>query len=809
MENDPHWAFIEIRDPTCSLCNLGNLNGDLRCLTGVGPRDANFMFIGEAPGRREIEPDIRRPFAGPAGQYLDKILENINLDRESTYITNVIACKPPHNDEPTPAQVTACRNILWAQISTVKPKKIMALGNVALKALVGRSGIATYRGQKFSLQVTPDHSAEVYVSYHPSAVRRNPRLYPLLYTDLLKFKGSNTVPIELDYQPITDMPTFRNYIRVLLQSPEVSFDFETESLDPWTGARIICIGLSHKEGHARVIPLEGKAASWTDKELDEIYRLLGSVLSHPRINIIAFNSKFETLWCKTRGISVRVDSDPMMTSVLLDENLPHSLEANIQLYLDPDFTKPEPKDISSWSWKKVWPYNAGDADWTLRLHHKLLQKIENEPSSKVLLEELIMPVQTKVLPKLELNGIYVHEDKLDEAGKKCQEEAVKWEVEIRRYVPPDYIPPVKSKKSLKKGFNPGSPKQLGNLLFDVLGLPPGPLTTGGDWSTAEAVLQDLKGQHLIMESILEFRKYSKYLSTYILPWRGWMDSNGFIHPHYHLRPVTGRTSSDDPNIQQTPREEFMRGCLGAPPFWLGYAWWLLAADYSQIEMRMAAHLSKDENLLAVFNNGEDVHLMTAMLVTGLPADNITKELRKKAKAVNFGLIYGMGAFGLMKYAKEKFEVEMTLDEATYWRQGFFRRYPRLLEWHRRQIKEVRDTQRVVSMIGRVRHLNNILSSDREVAAEAERQAINSPDQGLASDITLLSAVEVDKILLPTEGWLAGLVHDESLYIIREDRVDYWKDKIKNTMENPPLHRFTSEKLLVPLEVDIKVSTYWG
>ncbi|GAI66870.1 unnamed protein product, partial [marine sediment metagenome] len=205
----------------------------------------------------------------------------------------------------------------------------------------------------------------------------------------------------------------------------------------------------------------------------------------------------------------------------------------------------------------------------------------------------------------------------------------------------------------------------------------------------------------------------------------------------------------------------------------------------------------------------DVHLETAMLVTGLPAEKITKELRKKAKAVNFGLIYGMGARKLMEYAKEKYEVYMTLDEATTWRKAFFTRYPRLLEWHRRQIREVHEKHQVVSLIGRIRHLNNILSSDPQIAAEAERQAINSPDQGLASDITLLSAIEVDKILPPSEGKLAGLVHDQTLYIIREDRIDYWKDKVRNIMEHPPLEKFTSEKLSVPLKVDVTVSPYWS
>jgi len=232
-------------------------------------------------------------------------------------------------------------------------------------------------------------------------------------------------------------------------------------------------------------------------------------------------------------------------------------------------------------------------------------------------------------------------------------------------------------------------------------------------------------------------------------------------------------------------------------------------DYSQIEMRLAAHYSGDENLIQVFQDGKDVHMETVVLITGLLPGQITKELRKKAKAVNFGLVFGMGASGLREYAKEKYEVEMTLDESITWRKEFFTRYLRLPEWHRKQIHEVHGKHQVSSFIGRVRHLNNILSSDADIVAEAERQAINSPVQGLASDLTLLSVIEVDKVLPPKEGKLVGLVHDAALYTIRRDKTEYWKEQIRNIMENPPLSKFTSERLLVPLEVGINISPYWG
>ena len=319
-----------------------------------------------------MEADIRRPFAGPAGKYLDRVLEAVNLPRESLFITNVIACHPPHDRDPLPEEVKACQHFLDLQLRSIKPKRILALGNFALKALTGKSGISTYRGKTFHLDLGGDQPTEVYATYHPSFVRKNPKMYPVLFTDLLKLKGRPDVHIPLEYIPVTDMSTFKQVASRLLASPEISFDLETEHLDPWTGAKLICISLSCKEGRAYVVPLEGQHAPWSVDERAYIYRILETMLSNPNIHIIAFNAKFDLLWMWTRGmVKAKCDFDPMMAGTLLDENLPHSLEATVQLYLDPEFQKLDPSNISSWPWEDTWPYAARDADYTLRLAHVL------------------------------------------------------------------------------------------------------------------------------------------------------------------------------------------------------------------------------------------------------------------------------------------------------------------------------------------------------------------------------------------------------------------------------------------------------
>ncbi len=806
----------EVRNPSCNECSLAQVNPKHKiCLPGVGPVPCDQMWVGEAPGKREQ--DTETPFQGPVGKYLDQILKFLNMDRNSAYITNAVKCHPPYDETPTDTMVKACRHYLLEEIKLVQPKKIMLLGGTPLNSIFGKGKITAYRGKSFIVDFGI-FSSEVYPIFHPGYVRRNPRFYPVFYTDLRRFNGTTSTEVQTDYAPVMDMSTFYKVSTRLLKSPEVSFDLETTHLDPWTGAKIICIGLSDQEGWARTIPLESPFSPWTDQQLKDIYRILGVILNSPHRDVITFNAKFDCMWMTTRGVKTKCDFDAMMAAYILDENLPNNLVDVTKLYLNPDFSKPNPDHINSWTWEEIWPYNCGDADWTLRLSHVLRERLKREPTSEVIFKQLVMPAQTEVLPQLELNGIYVVPEKVAEARKKCEEEARVSKANIMEHVPADFVLPVKSRKALKAGFNPDSPKQLGKLLFETLKLPIIAYTETKDYSTAEAVLIELKGKHPIIDDIMLYRQYSKNINTFLDPWDQLKDSNGFIHPHFHQKTITGRLSSSDPNLQQVPRDPLIRNCLGAPP-----GWKLIASDYSQIEMRLAGHYSQDPEILKAYNTGVDIHVLTLSLITDMTVeaimerlgstDKITKgkmkELRKKAKAVNFGLIYGMSAEGLQEYAKVKYEIDMTLAEAQAWRKAYFDRYKRLLPWHEEQRQKVYKDHKVISHIGRVRHLYNILSSDQFIRSEAERQAINSPVQGLASDLCLLAAIEVCRIADPREIKIVGLVHDSAMYLVREDRAEYWKEKIKYIMTHPPIHIFNSAPLTVPIEVDIEIAQYWS
>jgi DNA polymerase I-like protein with 3'-5' exonuclease and polymerase domains len=268
--------------------------------------------------------------------------------------------------------------------------------------------------------------------------------------------------------------------------------------------------------------------------------------------------------------------------------------------------------------------------------------------------------------------------------------------------------------------------------------------------------------------------------------------------------VTGRLSGEG-GIQQVPRDPFIRSIIGSRP-----GWKFVSADYSQIELRIAAMVSEDKKLLAQYQRGEDVHMLRAMKMTGKPAKRVEKEERKKAKAVNFGYVYGMGENKFITYAFENYDVRVTPEEAHTDREGFFEDYPALRVWHERQRRLARRYRMVRSPLGRIRHLPDIGSSTESVRQEAERQAINSPVQATASDLMLMSLVELHRLLDPKHGFVVGTVHDSILFEIRDEYVDEYAEIIKTTMEDVDrVRRMYECEITVPIVADIEVGTHWG
>jgi DNA polymerase-1 len=342
---------------------------------------------------------------------------------------------------------------------------------------------------------------------------------------------------------------------------------------------------------------------------------------------------------------------------------------------------------------------------------------------------------------------------------------------------------------------------------------------------AEDVLLALKEKHPVVPIMLERVKWQKYLSGFINPYNELYDENHRIHTNFKLAgTVTGRLSSgkDDAdkvstggrgklrgvNLQQVPRDPLIRGLFGSAPGWL-----FLEADYSQIELRIAAYLANEEHMLYLYSIGADIHLATAARVTGLPESQVTKEIRKVVgKPVNFGFLYGMGWNKFISTAFNNYGSVFTEEEAQAARQAYFDLYPKLLPWHAKQRRLVNKYGRVESPLGRVRHLPDIYSPERGVRMEAERQAINSPVQGFASDLAVLSMTVINE-RIRQKGLAArciGLVHDAINFEVREDAVADVLPIVKDTMEDMSIVRKKfGVHVNVPIVSDLQIGRHWG
>jgi DNA polymerase-1 len=318
--------------------------------------------------------------------------------------------------------------------------------------------------------------------------------------------------------------------------------------------------------------------------------------------------------------------------------------------------------------------------------------------------------------------------------------------------------------------------------------------------------------HPAINGLLEYRKWAKYMSTYLKPWLAKMDENNRIHPKFKLHgTVTGRLSGED-GVHQVPRDKFIRSLIGSPP-----GWTFLEIDGSQIELRVASAISMEPTMLRIYACGGDIHRTTASAVTGIPEEDITGPDRKKAKAVNFGFLYGMGWKKFKIYAWEKYGVRLTDNEAKQFRERFFNLYSELPNWHKRMRNLVRKCGYVVSPIGRKRRLPNIYSVDTDMQASAEREAINSPVQGFGSDIVLGSFIDMvlNKAPAIDPNWRdtlrpVGAVHDAQYWEIRNDMLDFWAPKIKENFDDQTrLQKWFGYRLPIQMIGDIKIGNHWG
>ena len=607
---------------------------------------------------------------------------------------------------------------------------------------------------------------------------------------------------EQQYETILDQARFDVWLKKLNDAKLIAFDTETTGLDAQQ-AQLVGLSFAVKPGEAAYIPLTHSYMGVPEQlDRDTVLRALKPLLEDPSKAKVGQHAKYDMnilANCaiggdQACGITVQgVAFDTMLESYVLDSTgSRHDMDSLALKYLG--HTTTSFQDIAGKGVKQLTfdqisleqagPYAAEDADVTLRLHHVLHEKLAAIPSLNTVLTDIEMPL-VPVLARIERQGALVDANLLGIQSVELGDKLVALEREAFAIAGEE--------------FNLSSPKQLGVILYEKLGLPIISKTAKGQPSTAEAVLAELAEQDFPLPKVLmQYRSMSKLKSTYTdrLP-EQINPRTGRIHTSYHQAvTATGRLSSSDPNLQNIPirtaEGRRIRQAFVAPK---GYK--LLAADYSQIELRIMAHLAKDEGLLHAFRNNLDVHSATAAEVFGVELADVTTDQRRSAKAINFGLIYGMSAFGLAK------QIGVDRKQSQAYIDRYFARYPGVLDYMERTRTQAAEQGYVETIFGRRLYLPEINAKNPALRKGAERTAINAPMQGTAADI-------IKKAMVAVDNWLSasGLdarvilqVHDELVLEVREDLVDQVRDEVR-------VHMSEAAKLDVPLVVEVGVGNNW-
>lgn len=599
---------------------------------------------------------------------------------------------------------------------------------------------------------------------------------------------------QVEFHTILTEDAFADWLQRLSQAKLFAFDTETTSVDAQQ-ARLVGISFAVAEGEAAYVPL-AHSYMGVPEQLNEkkVLDALRPLLENPAISKVCQNGKYDINVLARYGIAVQgVRFDTMLESYVLNSTATrHNMDSLAQRYLNRStilFEEVAGKGAKQLTFDQVdlsvaGPYAAEDAEITLCLHNRLIKELEEIPALLDVLANIEMPL-LPVLARIERCGALVDAHLL---GLQSLELAEKL-TELER----------KTFEIAGEAFNLASPKQLGVVLYEKLGLPVLAKTAKGQPSTAEAVLSELAEQgHELPVLLMEYRSLSKLKSTYTdrLP-EQINPLTGRIHTSYHQAvTATGRLSSSDPNLQNIPirtaEGRRIRQAFIAPP---GYK--LLAADYSQIELRIMAHLAQDPGLLDAFRNDRDVHKATASEVFGVELKDVTTDQRRSAKAINFGLIYGMSAHGLAK------QIGCDRSQAQIYMDRYFARYPGVLDYMERTRKQASEQGYVETLFGRRLYLPDINAKNAAIRKGAERTAINAPMQGSAADIIKRAMITVDNWLVESglDARVILQVHDELVLEVREDQVDALRAGLLPLMS-------AGATLDVPLLVETGVGNNW-
>jgi DNA polymerase I-like protein with 3'-5' exonuclease and polymerase domains len=820
---------LAVRNAVCTDCKMSKgLDGDDVCHTGTGPNGATVGVVTQFP----IAPDSKMRVAMAAA------LSEVGIEPDQVMWLSAIKCRT-WSAVPSKGDLKACRPYLDKELAALGLTHVLALGSEALFAATGRSGVVKWRGQVY----THPAGTVVYPTISPAMVSRNPGMGDGFAADLRYFGNLvRGVSVEDDpwHLPYDDQWTIvdttdgvREMCASLKTADAVSYDIETNCADENdVDAAIVSLALTTLHGddpHVWVMPLYHPEGPWHDggKWKILLYRIRNFLCQVPIR--VAHNAKFDTRWLVHFGMPDLFPTfDTIIAASLLDENRRKGLKPLAQQLLGADPWAIDARLAYVTPWETLADYNGLDTWHTMRLYLLFRKQLRAQPRLARLFTRLMMPV-VQELVHVERRGVYVDRPLMMSNWTLVQARLAEIEAELADFLPdPDDVPDkFKHKKTGEVLVNYNASGFLRWWLFDHLDLPV--LARGkvkedgspGDPSVAEAVMSMLADQSPVAKLLVDRVEWNKYDTSFFGPYSNQITADDRIRSVFKpwgtvtgrmssgkedAEKVTGRQQIRGVNMQQVPRNKLVRGVFGAAP-----GWSFVEADYSQIELRIAAFLAREPTMLRLYATGQDIHMATAMQMTGKAAKDVTSEERKKAKAVNFGFLYGMGWAKFIATAWANYGVVVTEAEAKAFRAAFFQQFKGLLPWHARQRKLATQYKRVETPMGRVRHLPDIDSVHPEVRSEAERQAINSPVQAMASDMALLSLVHTAR-RFRSEGIQAypiAAIHDAVNFEILDEDLPHALPIIKEIMETLPLDRLFGVHVDVPIIADLKVGAHWG
>lgn len=837
----------------------------------AGILSSRICLCGESPGVTEIQKN--KPFIGRSGVELENCLEAAGIYREELFILNAARCRIPRKEDGgTDAVVRkilkACRPNVKVILRAAKKKKvIVALGSPALRQILGKSGITKHRGRWVW---SDEFNAWVMPSFHPAYILRNPSLRPKLIEDLKRVAelrnndfNMHAKQEQTDYKEVQDLSELFK-----MQTPLwAAYDTETSGLD-WCSPEFTMLACtvsvtkgqgwlvrfweecSEEEGEFQVrlrrapvgkkvkssILISVKKCTNFKRKIKDLKTLLSSKhfkihMHHATFDMHVTRVLFEREGLKPPSFDNLV-MDTQAAAQLIDENLYELSSLETLQYAMTDFKRdyegelvqkygPKPKeDMPRISPEDLCNYACADTDVTLRASKTIKEQLLSPQNKRIAnyYVHAVYPIVRYVLYEMEKNGSAVDLGKLPEAKDEVAEKANSAGKKALALIPPRIL-----RAHKEKGLRLSRTQLVRDALYTKGGFNLKVLdkTATQQPSIGKDTLKKLLGARSIIkkapkakpliENYMEWKQYDTLLTRYLKGFEKAVKPDGRIHSSFTTaKAKTGRLASSNPNMQNNPKRSeaagIIRQLLIAPP-----GWKILAVDESQSELRWAAHLSEDKNMIQVFKSGKDIHTATAEAISGKKAAEMTKEEFKKnrtnAKPLNFGMLYLISVQGFVNDAKLNYGVNITERIAQEWMSAWFRKYSGITKYHAEMERFCYKHGYVESPFGNRRRLPEIYSNEVGIRNYAIRQAVNFPIQ-LASSTTVLIAMAellMRNLLNPKECRIINFVHDEAVFEVRDKDsiIDRNYKIIKDIMENPPLHRF-GINLKVPLVVDGKL-----